>query len=348
MHYNEDIASIEYRGHDEGTFRIRYRVTALCNYSCAFCVQGSREEHIRAAREEGNRVRQEITDALVSFIETELRGYKAITIDLIGGEVTVLKQFPSIMEQLIDCDYPGNLTIHITTNLSLSKERLVEMCSLFDGKRNRFLTLSASYYRDYTTVEEFVDKIEAMAKGRVTRRRDKLGYVMGRLRWRVPRLREKLQISVGFPILDDESYAEYLDFKEKYLGILAGVDPIVIRGYPVDLSNEVKERLRSSGGRRVKVAFKDGTIAFYRNIQQVALELDDVERFCPDGFVCDAGIDNISIDVDGEVYRCPVIPRDEAMRLGNIHDGFQRLREPRLCEANHCSCNVYRHIFKPI
>ena len=30
---------------------IRWQVTSLCNYQCDFCIQGSRETHLQAAKE---------------------------------------------------------------------------------------------------------------------------------------------------------------------------------------------------------------------------------------------------------------------------------------------------------
>jgi MoaA/NifB/PqqE/SkfB family radical SAM enzyme len=65
------------------------------------------------------------------------------------------------------------------------------------------------------------------------------------------------------------------------------------------------------------------------------------------GRACRAGETAISVNGDGEVYRCHFVPRsDPAERLGNLYDGSYRAAlRPRLCPLTQCDCHIgYVHM----
>ncbi len=81
-------------------------MTYICNYNCNFCIQGEKENHIRKSNGESVETRAKICDNLIKFIETKLDGkYKAINIYLIGGEVTILKDFYNIIKKLPNVNF---------------------------------------------------------------------------------------------------------------------------------------------------------------------------------------------------------------------------------------------------
>lgn len=55
---NAEIETVENLRQDKGLFDIRWRVTTLCNYQCDFCIQGTREEHLRQAEGESEQLRK--------------------------------------------------------------------------------------------------------------------------------------------------------------------------------------------------------------------------------------------------------------------------------------------------
>jgi hypothetical protein len=65
------------------------------------------------------------------------------------------------------------------------------------------------------------------------------------------------------------------------------------------------------------------------------------------GRACRTGESVISVNGDGEVYRCHFVPRtDPGERLGNLYDGtFRRALRPRPCPLAQCDCHIgYVHM----
>ena len=120
---NKQVKSIVNLSHaDLRSFVIRWQVTSLCNYRCDFCVQGSREAHLEAAKVESVSIREKIADNLVNYIETKIGKEETVELYLIGGEVTILKDFPDILRKFIDCRFKGRIIVYLTTNLSMGPD----------------------------------------------------------------------------------------------------------------------------------------------------------------------------------------------------------------------------------
>ena len=64
---NSDIEQI-IKLNNENLFIIRYQMTSLCNYSCAFCIQGSHEEHLRAAQTESKKKDRRSSTQLFAYL----------------------------------------------------------------------------------------------------------------------------------------------------------------------------------------------------------------------------------------------------------------------------------------
>ncbi|GAA2054565.1 STM4011 family radical SAM protein [Catenulispora yoronensis] len=65
------------------------------------------------------------------------------------------------------------------------------------------------------------------------------------------------------------------------------------------------------------------------------------------GHACRAGETVVSVNGDGEVYRCHFVSRtDPSERLGNLYDGSYRAAlRPRLCPLTECDCHIgYVHM----
>ena len=81
---SSEINTIEKEKYKKDIFNIRWRVTTLCNYQCAFCIQGSPEEHARQARGESAELRNSICDKIVRLVESAENHYRVVTVRLIG------------------------------------------------------------------------------------------------------------------------------------------------------------------------------------------------------------------------------------------------------------------------
>ena len=347
-------------------FIVRWQVTYLCNYQCAFCIQGDRETHLLQARGEDQAIRAQIAKRLVETLEG-LSSYPAIRISLIGGEVTILKDFPNLLDTLTACKFKGHIQLSMTTNLSLPASYF---CNLYDivNSHNgeygtRALSIGASFYKAYTTSEEFREKLHVIADhvaalnastklslpkraiGAFSRR---LSKVIGRQRitFKVPTMAVS-RLSAWYPMLDDEDYDDYLDASAEFANASVPFSPMIMRRYEANLSPETKAKILEGEkkDKLVRVTFKSGETMTLKNIQALGALLESDEMFHPRGFECDAGIDFITIDALGNVVRCPVLWDDPSMHLGSILDGsFHKLTESRVCLADHCSCTAYKLI----
>ncbi len=351
---NEDVVSIQNLQNDPGCFEIRWQLTLLCNYECDFCIQGNRQEHLRDARGESPETRQVILRSILSLI-SELSEYHKLTIRLVGGEVTILPDFPDILEELSACPFEGDILFHITTNLSRSSDyicRLYDIVNKYDrpgAARNLFVR--ASFYKAYTSYEEFSGKIRKisahMAPGRkndpVSRAKRWLLRKAGR-----PLPKQLGSLSAGLPILNDRDYAQYREMEAEFEGSPVQMQPILIRKYKTDVSPEIMEKLlaEEQSFHYTLVRYRDGSEQTFRDIQSFGASLEDTKIFRPNGYLCDAGVRNISIRADGIAERCPAIR--ENLVIGSLSDGkYALLTEPQICTSGHCSCKAFGIVRKP-
>ncbi len=114
-----DIRIIENLACDSNVFDIRWKVTSLCNYACAFCIQGDQQAHRAEARGESAQLRAEICGELIRLIEA-LDGYEAVNISMLGGELAVLGDFPDILARMASCRFPGRINFSMTTNFPVT------------------------------------------------------------------------------------------------------------------------------------------------------------------------------------------------------------------------------------
>lgn len=325
-------------------YSIRWQLTSLCNYACDFCIQGSREAHLAAAKGESAETRRRICDALVRFMETELEDFSRVFLYLGGGEVSILSDFPELLGRLLSCRFRGAIEVRITTNLSMPAELYAGLCCLFretyPGPRS--LSISASFYKTYTTMEAFSGKARDIA-----RRAGIGGKLQTRLLSRLPgRAPLPVRFTIGYPILSDGDHRDYLRWKKRLRNRFT-VSPILIREYDVSLSEEVEARLRAPAEQGIRVRFAGGDTRTYSGMQQLGYDLG--HSFRPEGYLCDAGVTGISVEPGGRVLRCPVLGGPEGMVLGDLLKDpvFSRLREAMPCAADHCSCNHFGSITLP-
>jgi hypothetical protein len=332
---------------------IRWQVTSLCNYQCDFCIQGSRETHLQAAKEESLAKRQEITDNLVRYIETKVPARTAVELYLIGGEVTILKDFRDIVARFVNCGFKGHIIIYLTTNLSRDSSYYSSLSELFKDKRNRTFNLHASYYVNYISPEAFRHKVTDLSPYLSKERwQNRLLTIKLGAMFRSQGLfvkRENVFMTIGVPILNDDSWHLLEDFRSFYHKSAVHANPIIIRDYETSISDNVLARLKSSGGssKKLVVSFLNGGRKRYKNIQQLGIDLDDTDgRFYPAGYICDAGQRCFSVSSNGSVWRCPVLSDSSLASKGHLLGDIngidsELLSSPAVCGAGHCSCNYF-------
>ncbi len=214
---NSDVKLIENLFHNDDAFDVRWRVTTLCNYDCAFCIQGNRQEHLRQAKGESPRLRARICDEAIRLIEG-LDKYKAVKIFLIGGELTILDDFPMIFEKLALCDFLSETLLDMTTNFSQDADYFCRLCDIVQTKtkgKKRGLTIRTSFYPDYTTERQFTEKLRTVYE----------------YSGRNQRPDASVRFTVGAPILNDADYNVLLRLQSQFEDADVEVAPIFIRNY---------------------------------------------------------------------------------------------------------------------
>ncbi len=358
---SKDIIKIENLNRDGNNYIIRWNLTYLCNYSCDFCIQGDKKKHAEKSKKESIKIRTKICDNLIKFIESELNHkYDSINLYLIGGEVTILKDFINTIEKIVNCKFEGKITFVITTNLSCSLDTIKKLVSIFNKKYQyiRELYLSASYYKEFANEEEFISKIKILLSNhKVNRtgikfiyrnlkkmlRKFKKSKTLNKIKNKV----ERVNVNIGYPIANDDEYREYLKFKHKYKNITNNIHSIIIKRYKTAISDKLKKKIVKDEKQRknIKVTFNNGEIYYCENNNKISLKLDGEESFNSKGYLCDIGMNNISINNIGNISRCPSSKKNTT--IGNMVDGnFKLPTEKIICKTENCNCSYYHVIEK--
>lgn len=331
-----DIVKIENLKHPSDVYFIRWGLTKLCNYYCDFCIQGSKSTHLADSISESKNKRFEICDKLICFIENKLEGkYKKIKVFLIGGEPTIISDFTEILERLVDCKFSGHISFHITTNLSTKSDVLLKIKEIFSKKRlySRKLSITASYYKQFTTEEEFVSKVKIF-----NNKKNPIMKIINKKKNIFP-----IRFNIGYPLINDSDYLEFLEFKNKYKNIAYSINYIIITGYKESISDKLKDKLMLDNAKKIRVTLKDNSILYFSKTNRINLAIDGTRHFNPCGFLCDSGIHNITIDNLGNVSRC--VSCSEKSIIGNILvDDINLINDKFICPSLNCGCDSYSTI----
>ena len=363
---SEDIVEIENLSVIDDVFIIRWNMTYICNYNCDFCIQGNKEKHIENSKEESQETREKIVKNLVKFIETKLsKKYKKIQIFLMGGEITILKDFLDVVTKLVECKFEGAIEIHITTNLSANEEVVESLAGLFNKKNfyPRILEISASFYKNFANEEEFAKKVKLLygknnlknkTVGKLFNNRalvNKLKKILGKKLYnkgkKIANKIEPVHVNINYPLCSDEDYKDYLEFVKKYNNIARKIGFIIIREYKTSISEKLKKKIDKKyyQSDMIRVTTKDNKQYSLSNTNKIGILLDGELYFNPKGYLCDAGMNNISIDNLGIVSRCSSCKKTTV--IGDMKlDTIELPSEKLICQSYKCICNYYRKIQK--
>lgn len=355
---NDNIKKIENLKYSSDTYVIRWNITKLCNYHCDFCIQGSKEKHIKDSIGESKEVRHEIALKLVKFIEEKLNNkYSNLHIYLIGGEVTILSDFIQIFNQLLHVKFNGDIEFHITTNLSADMKLLAEIKKSFLSVKTNYgrrLSILASYYKNFTNEAEFIKRVKLLHNNSTIKyylisKKQKFQNKKGRLNQLIYKYLNYLSkksmicITVGYPLVEDSDYEDYKLFKKRYFKYANSINYIIIRDYKHSISNELKETLSHSNRKRIKLTTKDGKVYYLSSTTKIGLLINKTKHFNPKGFLCDSGVNSISINSLGVVSRCPSCS-PLTVTANILKEDIELLNDKIICPSLSCSCDYYHVI----
>ncbi len=341
----DKIIEIENMSYRNNKYVIRWNMTKLCNYYCDFCIQGNKNKHLNDSIDENSGTRKIICDKIIYFIENELEGlYDNVSVYLIGGEVTLLNDFLIIVSRIVNSKFSGNIKIHITTNLSKNIDYLNELQKIFIGIDNRYLSLSASYYKEFTSYKQFIKKINTFKLNNFIKR-----FICKKTNNKMFSKKSNINLNISYPLICDGDYKKYKIFKFRQIikRILYTsnykVNYIIIRNYKKTISNELLEKLKNNKYKNIKVTFEKNSIKYFSSITEMGHQLYNNRIFNPYGYICDSGINNISIDNKGMVFRCPSYKNKDEMYSLFTND-LKMNDEPFVCLNSNCTCNYFKKI----
>ena len=340
---SEDIVRIQNAAFHKDGLDIRWHITSACNYQCDFCIQGNADAHRRQAEGENAATRMAVCMAIRQFMDSR-KDCSFIKMTLVGGEVSILSDFPQILRILSESTFPGTIQFEITTNFSKPAAYFAELAKIVrkhdrTGKR-RLLHITASYYAAYAAQDAFSEKALEFRKLTAPKAAPKL--------FARKRKQDELAFAVVYPVLKDADYAAFLLMRARLGEAGIPVIPLVIRQYKTELSPAVRAEMLGLLNKTpsLRVTTKAGETLDFSNIQALGGSLEDRDSFCPKGYRCDAGVHNIWVNAFGDVYRCPAIGSD--MIMGNLLAGsVDLLKEPAICTSGHCSCSQFSLIELP-
>jgi len=338
---NTDIVKIENLNFQKDTFTIRWNMTKLCNYYCDFCIQGNKEKHIKDSKNESKELRKQICNKIIDIIENKISTkFSKVKIFLIGGEVTILKEFIEILEILMNCKFAGTIHIYITTNLSAKVEIIKKIKNIAEKHNNglRYINITASYYKHFTTEKEFINKIKIL-------KCNPFRYANA---FNKKNKKSNLETHIVYPLITDEDYKKYLNLKYKYFIFASTIKYLYIRNYKQKISNNLKKKLsKKQLFSKIKATSLKGKQYYFTTTSQIGFILQDTSQFNPKGFMCDTGIYNITINNLGIVSKCPSCTK--LTQMGNIlKDNIELCNQKDICSSTRCNCDYYHTIEKVI
>ncbi len=345
---NSEIKTIENLKRKDKNYTIRWQLTSLCNYYCDFCIQGNKNKHIEESKGESAQIRAKICTKIIKFIENELNDkYKTISLYLIGGEVTILKDFITILTNLANVKFKGIINYYITTNLSLSKEQLKNITNIFKGLDNRILNISANYYQEYTNQKEFMEKIKYIRNKHpkinslVLKKAKYENKIIAPFINFLAKRNYNIKINIGYPLVEDADYLKYQEFYEKYKKYASSIVYIIIRDYHKSISATLKQKLNRNNQKWLKVTNQKNQEFYFYNTSDLALNVEG--GFNPCGMLCDSGVNSISIDNLGIISRC--VSCNELSVVGNaLKKDIKLIKDEFICPSKRCMCNYFGFI----
>lgn len=292
-------------------FLISWHVTGWCNFHCPYCIDGLGKSKFTTISDVEN-----VSKKINTFIENNINLEQPVKLRLYGGEPSAYPWI-NILNNIKRLD-----SLVMPTNFSNSLEYYKELY-LYCNKRNVNFILNCSCHPEAT---DFVNKMIALTNW--CREQRKLGIYLS----------EPINT---FVIDDNFDLSPIKILENNNINKIKFTIKRDIHNKKVKVSDfwenkvlEYDEKYQNLiHSPQLKVTLTDGSEDYFINSTSLISKFED-GGFDPTGFYCNAGINSIAIETNGDVLlsRCDYL---KSNYIGNIFDeNFKLDKKTFKCELN--------------
>lgn len=301
------IKSLKYVNPDYQV-RVDWMITMRCNYDCSYCASHDNSKPFNL------RTLNEYIDSM-KYLKQHF-GNQKIQLQLIGGEPTLFKEWPS----LINWGFNNGIIIETISNLSFPADKYIHKLDISHEHGIYREFMSGSYHAQFADDDLFLyNAVKLQEEGYLK----SIGILGDPENWdRVEKmyytLKEKINhISINRIRYEDTSI---IGLYNKYLEYTPEQDKLIATNKQED--------------HRMRVEFKDGRVEYP---SQFAI----IDKYSGEfkGMKCAVGRDRIHINEYGDVYPSACLMNFPRARMGNIFkQNLIKPGGPVTCPFNKCGC----------
>ncbi len=292
-------------------FLISWHVTGWCNFHCPYCIDGKGKSALNSIESV-----KEMTEKINIFIENNVDSSKSVKLRLYGGEPSIYP-WPNILEKITRLN-----SLVLPTNFSNSLNYYKELY-LYCYKRKIKLILNCSCHPE---AKDFVAKIIELTNW--CRQQKAKGIHI-------------LEPIVTFVVDDSFNFNIINELETNRVDKIKLTVKRDLNNKKIEICDFLKKKVLEYNKKyqklypypQLKIVFDNGIEAKYINSTSLISKFND-GGFDPTGFYCNAGVNSIAIESNGDVLlaRCDYLRQK---RIGNIYDdNFKLKKDIFRCELN--------------
>lgn len=294
------VVKLEY-SNPEFQVEVEWDITQRCNYSCSYCASYNNTQPFYF---------KSLNEYISSF--TYLKsffGNKKIRLTFLGGEPTLFKDWPELINWLSE----NQFIPHLTTNLSIPVEKYIHRLKTTQP------FVSASFHPEYADKVEFIRNIIALKNKNLLLDVNVLG------------LKEKWDYCVEvFNDLNKITNTGMTRIKNEFTGTLSIADEFLEYSEQQEKYFQTKDQF----DKHLSIILESGKKI---NPSINAIRSSSMKNF--KGMLCEIGQNRITIKPNGDVYPSACMLNYPKAVMGNIYKkNIRKANKSIICPFNICAC----------
>ena len=280
---------------------VEWDITQRCNYSCSYCASYDNAQPFNF---------KTLDEYIESFkYLSELYGNQTISLDLLGGEPTLFKQWVELVNWMID----NNFYPKITTNLSIPVEKYVDK---LNPNLSKFI--NASYHGEFATLGDFYQNAKLL---------EERGFLKGISLLADPKNWEYTKFC--YKRLSEVSNTTLTRIKNEFSGTYSLTNKFI------SYTDEQEKLFRDNPTQdsNYTIELEDGTI-IHPSTYEIRNKYSNFK-----GMMCAVGQQRLHIKTNGDVYPSACLLKYSKAKMGNIFE--RNIKKPRkaiVCPFTECLC----------